>query len=254
MSAQSIYLRLRRAGMSAAGACGMLGNMQAESALKAGNVQDSMGYTDEDYITAVDAGLVDFVGDGRGFGLCQWTYGARKKKLLDLARSRGVSIADEDMQLDFCIRELRTEYPALWLYLCTANGVYEAAERICVEYERPAVNNISERAGYANEWFMRLGGMEISGTAPPVSSADSPLPDGANSGGWPPRELSLGMYGADVAALQGLLIAHGFPAGVSGVFDAATAEKLMAFQRFHGLKSDGIAGKLSWRALTEGAA
>ena len=258
MSAQTIYIRLLNAGMSPVGACALLGNMQAESALRSGNVQDGCGYTDEDYTARVDAGRLDFI-DGIGYGLCQWTYGPRKRNLLSFARSRGVSVGEEDMQVDFCIQELRTEYPALWLYLCSATGIYEAAERICTEYERPAVNNVPVRAEYANRFYMTLGGLTVPGQGAPSQSAAPTAPpegeprgDNGSSGEvyWPPRVLAVGMYGPDVVALQGLLIAHGFPAGITGTFDAATDGQLRAFQGAKALKVDGIAGPKSWAALT----
>ena len=255
MSAQTIYIRLVQAGMSPVGACAMLGNMQAESALRANNVQDGYGYTDEGYTAKVDSGQLNFI-DSIGYGLCQWTYGARKLKLLQFARSRGVSIGDEAMQVDFCINELRTEYPKLWLYLCDATGVYEAAEKICVEYERPAVNNVAERAGYANQWYMTLGGMAVpeqcAGNYPSAAIGGSSPDKGSQEAEvyWPPRTLELGMYGPDVVALQGLLIAHDYPAGITGTFDNPTRLMLMAFQGEHGLKTDGIAGPLTWTALT----
>ena len=253
MSAQTIYFKLIEAGMSPVGACAMLGNMQAESGMRANNAQDGYGYTDEGYTAKVDAGQLNFI-DSIGYGLCQWTYGPRKLKLLQFARSRGVSVGDEDMQVDFCIQELRSEYPKLWLYLCDATGVYEAAEKICTEYERPAVNNVNARAGYANGFYMQFGGVE--GETIPQSPAETaPFTQGsldAEDVYWPPRTLALGMYGPDVVALQGLLIAHGYPAGVSGSFDSATAAQLMAFQMRQGLKKDGIAGRKSWAALTKG--
>lgn len=241
MSAQTIYEQLRAAGLSAAGACGMLGNMQAESALRADNVQDGMGYADDDYIAAADAGLVDFVGDGRGFGLCQWTYGARKRKLLELARQRGVSVADEKLQTDFCVRELREEYPSLWLYLCSCKGVYEAAKRICLEYERPAVNNVEKRAQYANEWFMRLGGMENS----------APSGQETEPSGWPPREaMAYGDTGADVLVLQALLLARGYNLGTAdGIFGRRTHNALAGFQAAEFGAGDGLCTAETWNAL-----
>ena len=254
MSEQTIYVQLRQAGMSAAGACGLMGNMKAESAMRANNVQDGMGYSDKDYTAKVDAGLIDFINDQRGYGLCQWTYGPRKANLQRYARSIGTSIGNETMQVNFCIKELQSEYAKLWTYLCTTNGVYDAAARICREYERPAVNNIAERAGYANEFFMRFGGPETV-PAPGTSTVEPPQMDGGvESEFWPPRVLAVGMYDPDVVALQGLLIAWGYPAGITGSFDAATAQKLMDFQAAHGLKADGIAGPLSWAELVKGAA
>ena len=246
MSAQTIFARLVRSGMSAVGACAMLGNMQAESALRANNVQDGCGYSDEDYTAKVDAGQLDFI-DAVGYGLCQWTYSSRKLRLLQYARSRGVSVGDEDMQVDFCIHELRSEYPGLWLYLCGAAGIYEAAERICTEYERPAVNNTARRAAYANEFYMSFGGMEVPSQS---TGGTSPSPEVEVESYWPPRVLAYGMYGPDVVAMQGLLIAHGYAAGISGTFDSATDTQLRAFQSAKGLKADGIAGPKSWAALT----
>lgn len=249
MSAQSIYIRLVQAGMSPEGACGMLGNMKAESALRANNVQDGYGYTDEGYTSKVDAGQLNFI-DSIGYGLCQWTYGPRKLKLLQFARERGVSVGDENMQVDFCVWELRTEYPGLWLYLCDCKGVEEATDRICTEYERPAVNNFKPRRDAANGFYMSFGGVEPS-QSPSVTAPHTQGSQGAEDVWWPPRTLELGMSGGDVVALQGLLIAHGYPAGVSGTFDSATRLMTMAFQAESGLIGDGIAGPLTWAALTK---
>lgn len=257
MSAQSIYLALVEGGMSRAAACGMLGNMQAESALRSNNAQDSYGRNDAAYTAAVDAGGLDagysFVYDGVGYGLCQWTSSDRKNDLLTYAKREGVSIADEAMQVRFCLWELKEkpEYAGLWNFLQSANGVAEAAKRICLEFERPAdaKKKAPERADYANEFFMRLAGLE----AEPVPEAGTPEAE-PESAFWPPRTLSVGMYGVDVVALQGLLIARGYPAGITGTFDAATGAQLRAFQRRHDLKDDGICGPQTWAKLVEGAA
>ena len=251
MSAQTIYFKLVEAGMSPEGACAMMGNMWAESGGKSNNVQDGYGYTDEGYTAKVDAGQLEFR-DGIGYGLCQWTYSTRKQKLLQFARSRGVSVGDEAMQVDFCVQELRSEYPKLWLYLCDCKGVEEATDRICTEYERPAVNNFKPRRDAANGFYMSFGGAE--GQTIPQSPAETaPFTQGSLDAEvyWPPRTLELGMFGPDVVALQGLLIAHGFPAGITGTFDAATRIKTMGFQVEHDLYGDGIAGPLTWAALTK---
>ena len=261
MSAQTIFFKLVEAGMTSEGACAMLGNMQAESALRANNVQDGYGYTDEGYTAKVDSGQLNFI-DSIGYGLCQWTYGPRKLKLLQFARQRGVSIGDEDMQVDFCINELRTEHPKLWLYLCDCKGVAPAADKICEEYERPAVNNFGPRREAANGFYMQFGGMVVPemGTSSQTGSERDDVgivpysPDKGSQNAaevyWPPRVLELGMYGPDVVALQGLLIAHDYPAGITGTFDNPTRLALIAFQEKHSLKPDGIAGALTWTALT----
>ena len=233
----------------------MMGNMDKESGMRSNNVQDGYGYTDEGYTAKVDSGQLNFI-DSIGYGLCQWTYGPRKLKLLQFARQRGVSIGDEVMQVDFCINELRTEYPKLWLYLCDCKGVAPAADKICEEYERPAVNNFGPRREAANSFYMQFGGMAVpemgTGDYPSAATGGSAPDKGSLEAEvyWPPRTLEVGMYGPDVVALQGLLIAHGYPAGITGTFDNATDAQLRAFQTTAGLKADGIAGSKSWAALT----
>ena len=60
---------------------------------------------------------------------------------------------------------------------------------------------------------------------------------------------SVGDRGADVRALQYLLSAAGTPVGVNGVFTAATATSVRAFQTGHGLTADGIVGDTTWAQL-----
>lgn len=252
MSIQTIYARLVRAGMTPESAAGMMGNMQAESAMRSTNVQDGMGYEDADYTAAVDAGAIDFVSDQRGYGLCQWTYPQRKINLLNFARARGVSVGDETMQVDFCIHELRTEYSALWAWLCTNKGVAPAADRICKEYERPAVNNLKPRRYAANIFYMHFSGLEVDNlpTGEPgdeVFHIPATLPEIF----WPPRTLNLNDVGGDVAALQGLLLAHGYNLTVDGDFGNKTRSMVMAFQAEHGLEPDGIAGNQTWTELMD---
>lgn len=158
MSEQTIWTQLRKAGMSEAGAAGLMGNMQCESAMRSNNAQDGMTkLTDEAYTMAVDNGAYgNFVGDSVGYGLCQWTYHTRKAALLGFAHNWGVSIAAEDMQVAFAIAELQEGYAGLWAYLCSTDDVYTAASRVCKEFERPAVNNITARVKAAQEFYDRF--------------------------------------------------------------------------------------------------
>ena len=124
---------------------------------------------------------------------------------------------------------------------------------------------MEERARAANGFYMSFGGIEPSQSASQTAGGELPQsgkgshpgvpPEGEPSGEeevyWPPRVLALGMYGPDVVALQGLLIAHGYPAGISGTFDGATRLMTIAFQTEQGLVGDGIAGPLTWAALTK---
>lgn len=158
MSVASIYRKLISAGLTEEGACALMGNMQAESAMRSNNVQDGMGYADVAYTSAVDNGQISresFASDSRGYGLCQWTYPTRKRALYDYATQRGVSIGDEEMQVDFCIQEFPLEAPDTYKLLKTSNDIAKCAEWVCRYYERPAVNNITERTNYAKDFYSK---------------------------------------------------------------------------------------------------
>lgn len=244
MSAQTIYNRLRSHGMTAAGACAMLGNMQAESGLKSNIVQRGMqSLSDEEYTRRVDAYPVSeatFIHDSAGYGLCQWTFWSRKKALLDYAHDRGMSVGDESTQIDFCVQELQTGYSSLWAYLCNTDDTYEATERICKEYEKPAVSNINTRYGFAQDFHIQLADQNIS---------DSEMKAEETSEYWPPRMICQGMSGADVAVAQSLLVARGANIEITGAFDADTKNRTMEFQNGVGLHADGIIGNNTWAAL-----
>lgn len=215
--------------MSPVGACAMMGNMQAESAMRANNAQDGMTrLSDEEYTAAADNGSIDFVYDAVGYGLCQWTFYSRKRELLEFCKARGVSVGNEAAQVDFCVQEMKEYYPALWSYLKSATGVYEAAERICVEYERPAVNNIEVRAQNANGFYMQFGGSEQAGYTPPPTPETHPTVDvedesGVDDVAKKSKETSY--------MLQALLVANGYDLKLDGIIGSKTkaaAKKFVA--------------------------
>jgi peptidase M23-like protein/putative peptidoglycan binding protein len=64
------------------------------------------------------------------------------------------------------------------------------------------------------------------------------------------RSLARGARGWDVAALQFLLAWHGFPsAAIDGVLGLRTDRALRRFQRWAGLRPDGVAGPATFAAL-----
>ena len=177
MSSKTIYDALRAVGMTAEGACGLMGNFQAESAMRSNNVEDRSGMDDDRYVALVDGGAYDFITDyGKhyGFGLAQWTLGSRKENLLNTARKRGVSIADETMQVDFAIWELSNQFPGVWQVLTTSHDLYECSRIVCVQYERPAVNNVDVRYRYARDFFEQLAGGSDPDSAPAPQPSPSP--------------------------------------------------------------------------------
>lgn len=178
MSKLTILTALVRGGMTPIAACAMGGNMMCESNMTANIAQrGKTTLTDAEYTAAADSGAIDFAHDAVGYGLCQWTYFMRKQRLLEYARSVGASVGDETMQVSFCLKELRGEYPELWEYLTTTQDLYGAAARICKEYERPAVNNIADRANAGNALYMQYGGQLDAIAAGDAETAE----DGADS-------------------------------------------------------------------------
>ena len=161
MSNKTIYDQLRAVGMTAEGACGLMGNFQAESAMRSNNVEDRSGMDDDRYTALADSGNYDFLtdyGHHYGYGLAQWTLASRKEALLNTAKKRGVSVSDEAMQVDFAIWELSNQFPGVWQVLTTSHDLYECSRIVCVQYERPAVNNVDVRYRYARDFFAQLAG------------------------------------------------------------------------------------------------
>ena len=177
MSVKTIYDQLRAVGMTAEGACGLMGNFQAESAMRSNNVEDRSGIDDDRYVQMVDGGGYDFLSDyghHYGFGLAQWTLQSRKNNLLNLAKKRGCSVADETMQVDFAIWGLSNQFPGVWQVLTTSHDLYECSRIVCVQYERPAVNNVDVRYRYARDFFEQLAGGSDPDPAPDPQPPPSP--------------------------------------------------------------------------------
>lgn len=174
MGKREIYNKLRMHGLTHAGACAMGGNIQAESGNRSNNVEDRSGMSDAQYTAMVDAGGYDFATDNGkhyGYGLCQWTLKSRKVELLQYAQNRGVSIADEDMQVDFAVHELKRDFSGLYKLLCSTDDMYTATDRICREFENPAVKNTAKRYEFAQEWYKEFGNEETSTVSQPTQNS-----------------------------------------------------------------------------------
>lgn len=164
MNERKIWTTLLAAGMTAAGAAAMMGNLKAESNLDPMNLQNTyerkLGYTDQSYTSAVDAGkYTNFAKDAAGYGLAQWTYHTRKAALLAFAKAQGKSIGDLDMQLAFLVKELRESYPAVWTTLCMAQNVRSASDVVLLQFERPADTSEAVRklrAGFGEKFLADL--------------------------------------------------------------------------------------------------
>lgn len=249
-NAYSIYAKLTAGGLTHEAACAMIGNWEAESALRPDNVEDRLhqntGMSDAEYTAAVDRGnWPNFASDGYGYGYYQITYPSRKQNFLNFVKERDASIGNGDVQTDFCLYELKTEgeYAALYAFLRTTRDLYKATERICKEFERPAVNNVTERYGYAKTWDKLFAGQVIKPADTVTPSVPAPITRTDFSLSF--RYLGLGCKGEDVRAWQRLLIAAGFDLGRykdDGDFGNDTANATAEYQRSIRETPDKIVG------------
>lgn len=136
-----IWSLLKEAGLSDAGIAGVMGNLYAESGLEPENLQDTfesrLGMMDYEYTAAVDNGTYqNFVHDGAGYGLAQWTWWSRKQRLLEYAATHRVSIGDLEMQVSFLVQELGQF--GLLERLMAVTSVDAASDMMLFEFERPA--------------------------------------------------------------------------------------------------------------------
>lgn len=257
-----IYSRLVAGGLSPIGACAVMGNMFCESGMKPNNVEDRCPLGDADYTFNVDNGLLlekDFVHDKYGYGLAQWTYFSRKQELYNLVKSRGVSISDEPTQVDFCLLELKgdvwyKDYVPVGRYLVTAKDLYEAVERVCKEYEQPAVNNISPRYDAAVDFYAKFVGESAGSLSPqsfePQPAAPDPGLESLTHCLVPVRILRKGDKGRDVYALQCALDDMGYKCGTpDGDYGQKTENAILFLQKSYGVPTTGEANTDEWQIL-----
>ena len=160
-NAKTIWDRLYTAIQNPYGVAGVMGNFYAESALKSTNLQNtyekSLGMTDEEYTKAVDNGsYTNFVNDKAGYGLFQATFWSIKESLLNYANSKGASIGDRDMQVDWFLQAMKNDYKSIWTVLTTAKTVREASDAVLLKFERPADQSEAvqvKRAGFGQIYF-----------------------------------------------------------------------------------------------------
>ena len=157
---------------NAHGVAGLMGNLQAESALRPDNLQNSyersLGMSDAEYVAAVNSGKYSeesFATDRAGFGLGQFTHPDRKRALYRYACEFGQGIADLYMQLNFILKELSQQYRSVLNVLLTARTVREASDAVMDHYEIPAdmsEANHARRAALGEALYARFVGEDKS--------------------------------------------------------------------------------------------
>lgn len=218
-------------GMTKAGAAGMMGNMYAESGIIPNRVEIlclkrlaecGKYYTDATYTAFVDDGTITkaqflnpLPGKQYGYGLCQWTSPGRKSGLYNLAKSRGVSIGDLEMQLEFLVGELKESYPSVWQTLSTSNNVRTATDAVLTKFEMPADTSQAVknwRYAYANKYYEQYGGEAMTETQAidkvlSIAQAEVGYKEKASASGLDDKNANPGAgnytkYGRDMHNLQ----------------------------------------------------
>lgn len=160
---EKVWFALIGEGYSPIAVAGAMGNFMQESGFRSNNLQNSyearLG-SDNEYTTKVNNGTYtkqQFVNDSAGYGLAQWTFSSRKEGLYDYAKEKGASIDDENMQIEYLIKEIKQ-------YGCTkwqgASNVEDATIFFQQEFEKagePAYNN---RIRFANDIYNKYKNME----------------------------------------------------------------------------------------------
>ena len=256
---QTIYNLLRGYGLSEAGALGMLGNWECESNCEPYRVQgdfQSSRAISKAYVNAIQNGTQDrerFATDQKGFGLAQWTYPQRKRNLWDRAKNSIYRIDSCEFQVEFAILELSSEHSGLLSYLKTAESIWDCTDRICREYERPAINNVQARYEAALRIRKELdlsSQSEVKPSQSEVNQSQSEVNEEPKLETWPPRTIDEHCTGwPEVWLLQSLLKCRGYNVLVDGIWGSLLTDKVKQFQRENGLDADGVVGPMSWAKL-----
>lgn len=182
MNEAAIWKYLKAQGLTDTGVAGLMGNIYAESGLNPKNLQNTyekkLGYTDATYTIAVDNGTYkNFVKDGAGYGLCQWTYWTRKQALYAFCKAIGASIGDLNAQLRFLMKELTESFKSVLGVLITTTSVREASDAVLLQFERPAKMNDpavqQKRTEYSQKYYdqfaAKKGDAAVMGNSPLVT-------------------------------------------------------------------------------------
>lgn len=155
-------------GYNLAQIAGIMANHYKEAAYNPRNLQQNgerkLGMSDDEYTAAVDNGSYsNFVKDGYGYGLVQWTHWERKQDFYKYMKKRGLSVGDMQGQIDFMFKEMAySSYSAFVKVLNAASeteqGAYDVAYSMCKVYECPAdtETRAKERGEFAKELFHEL--------------------------------------------------------------------------------------------------
>ena len=241
---------LLKSGLNEYGAAGLIGNLYAESALRPTNLQQTferkLNMTDAEYTAAVDAETyTNFVKDGAGYGLAQWTYWSRKQDMLNFHKTAGKSIGDLDTQLAFLVKEISSDYSSVWKVLKNATSVVEASNAVLLKYERPADQSLSvqtTRAKYGQKYYDDF--------ATKASKNETQTPEQTEASSQTETVMTSGSKGEKVKKLQTDLKRLGFDCKkIDGIYGLNTKLAVIGLQIERELAPDGVCGPLTQKEI-----
>ena len=168
---QKIWNFFKSKGLNDYSCAGLMGNLQSESGLNPKNLENyyesRLGFTDETYVQAVDNGSYtkeQFIYDQAGFGIYQLTYWSRKKGFYEYVKSKGTSIGNLEVQLEYLYQELSTSYKSVLSTLQNATSVLEASNAVLFKFENPADQSVrvqNYRASLGQGFYDKYAGKKI---------------------------------------------------------------------------------------------
>lgn len=160
---EQVWNFLKSKGLNDYGVASLMGNLYAESGLNPKNLENTgntkLGMTDDEYTKAVDNGTYtkeQFVNDGFGYSLPQWTWHQRKKNYYEYAKSKNKSVGDLETALEFLYKELSENYKSVLTTLKTAKSVKEASSAVLLKFECPYDQSVSaqnKRSSYGQKYY-----------------------------------------------------------------------------------------------------
>lgn len=203
---EKVWWALLDAGYSKESTAGAMGNFQQESGFKSNNLENAyntkLGYTDEAYTEAVNSGAYTyerFISDydksncGAGYGLAQWTWYTRKAGLYKFAKSKGVGIDDENMQIEYLLGEMSESggadgfasaifTPSGRAEFMSATTPEQGADYFFKYFEGAGDSSGATRQGYARDIYEKY------------KNAERPTGGMASKEGWSTTGLSCPRY------------------------------------------------------------
>ena len=163
---EHMYRTFRKAGMTAEGACAVLGQIQHEGVFQSNNAEDSKKVVDAIYTRQVDNGIISrhqFMYDGIGYGYAQWTFPDRKGLMYDFHRARGKSIGDSETQIAFLLWEMQHDFPVQWRLVTSSHDLAECSWQLLDKWENPDDKETQKprRLKSAEEFYERFRNLNL---------------------------------------------------------------------------------------------